>query len=232
VQGGAVTSCQELRTGKTGALVTSRNSFTCNDRPRSDTRRPVACFLLGDMTTRARDSGFSLVEVLVAAALLATALLAAAELLTHSVRTGVGVKSSTYAAVLAGRKVEELRALTLAFDQNGLPVTDLTTNTAVTPEAAVGGTGLTPSPDGTLTENTPGYVDYVDEFGRKVGGGVRTPAAVYTRRWSIAPLPSDPVNTLIIQVSVLRTRDDGPVGAGRRQPEEARLVTSKTRRAP
>ena len=186
------------------------------------------------MKTWTNQSGLSLVEVLVAAALLATALLAAAELLTHSVRTGVGVKSATYAAVLAGRKVEELRALTLAFDQNGSPVTDLTTNTAVAPEATSGGTGLAPSPPAALTESTPGYVDYVDQFGSKVGNGgsVPPPPAVYTRRWSIEPLPSDPANTLVIQVSVLRTRDAGAADPGRRRPEEVRLVTSKTRRAP
>lgn len=46
----------------------------------------------------------------------------------------------------------------------------------------------------------------------------------YTRRWTIAPLPADPDDTIVIQVSV--TRGAGP------SPEDARLVTLMTRATP
>jgi hypothetical protein len=53
------------------------------------------------------------------------------------------------------------------------------------------------------------------------------------RRWSVEPLPSNPNNTLILQVLVFRNRDRGTAdnGAGTVLPEEARLVTVKTRKS-
>ena len=180
-------------------------------------------------------SGFSLIEVMVAMALLATAVVSVAQLFAVSTRSNIGSRNTTYAAVLAEQKIEELRALTWGFDSSGLPVTDTTANTAVTPEEPAGGTGLEPSPASALQENTNGYVDYVDQWGNKVGrGGTDPPAnAIYTRRWSIEPLPTNPNNTLILQVLVTRLRNRGAAdeGAVARLPEEARLVTVKTRKA-
>ena len=44
-----------------------------------------------------------------------------------------------------------------------------------------------------MESNTPGYVDFVDQFGRYLGTGAATPAnAAYIRRWSIEPLPTNP----------------------------------------
>jgi type II secretory pathway pseudopilin PulG len=181
------------------------------------------------------ESGFSLAETMVAVGLLATALVTLAQLFGISTRGNITAKNTTYAAVLAEQKLEELRALTWGFDSDGLPVTDNTTNTAVDPEQPAGGTGLDPSPSTALQENTIGYVDYVDQFGNKVGTGGQTPPdqAIYTRRWSISPLPTNPNNTLIIQVLVTRHRVRGSAdqGAVARLPEEARLVTVKTRKA-
>ena len=82
--------------------------------------------------------------------------------------------------------------------------------------------------------NTSGYVDYVDSFGNKLGTGANPPGqAIYTRRWSITPLPTNPNNTLVIQVLVTRNRNRGPAdqGAVMRLPEEARMITVKTRKA-
>jgi type II secretory pathway pseudopilin PulG len=180
------------------------------------------------------EAGFSLVEVRVATALLATALVSLAQLFAVSTRTNLGSRNTTYATVLAQQKVEELRALAWGFDSQGLPVTDTTSNTAVSPETPVGGTGLSPSPQTSLQENTGGWVDYVDQFGNKLGGGPNPPAnAIYTRRWSVEPLPTNPNNTVIIQVLVTRNRDRGAANQGSvaRLPEEARLVTAKTRKA-
>jgi type II secretory pathway pseudopilin PulG len=180
------------------------------------------------------DAGFSIVESMIALGLLATALVTLAQMFGLSTRGNVGSRNTTYAVVLAEQKIEELRALTWGFDSTGLPVSDTTSNTAVSPELTTGGTGLEPSPLA-LQENTDGYVDYVDNYGNKVGTGGPVPpeGAVYTRRWSISPLPTNPNNTLIIQVLVTKNRNRGAAdeGAVARLPEEARLVTVKTRKA-
>lgn len=172
---------------------------------------------------------------MIAIVLMATALMSAAQLFALSSRGNVSSRNTTYAAVLAEQKLEELRALTYGFDSEGLPVTDTTSNTAVSPETTTGGRGLDPSPISALQENTSGYVDYVDTYGNKVGTGGTTPPgdAAFTRRWSITPLPTNPNNTLILQVLVTRNRDRGSAdnGAVARLPEEARMVTVKTRKA-
>ena len=179
-------------------------------------------------------AGFSLIEVLIATLLLATALTTLAQLFGVATRSNIDARSTTYAAVLAQQKLEELRGLTWGFDPQGLPISDVSTDTAVSPETPTGGTGLAPSPSGALGTNTGGYVDYVDQFGAKLGGGVVPPKdAVYVRRWSVEPLPSNPNNTLLLQVLVFRNRDRGTAddGAGRVLPDEARLVTVKTRKS-
>lgn len=183
-----------------------------------------------------KDSGFSLVEVLVATGLLTASIVSLAQLFAVSTRSNLSSRSTTYASVLAEQKIEELRGLTWGFDSLGLPVTDMTTDTAVTPETPAGGTGLTPSPSTALRENTSGYVDYVDMFGNKVGTGGTSPPgnAIYTRRWTVEPLPTNPNNTIIIQVLVTPIRDRGNAaesGSVARLPDEARIVTVKTRKA-
>ena len=180
------------------------------------------------------ESGFSLIEVLIATLILAIALVSLAQLFALSTKSNMGARNTTYTAVLAQQKLEELRSLTWGFDTLGLPISDTTTNTAVSPETPAGGTGLAPSPSGSLGANIDGYVDYVGQFGNKLGGGGAPPAGtVYVRRWSVEPLPSNPNNTLILQVLVFRNRDRGTAdnGAGTVLPEEARLVTVKTRKS-
>jgi hypothetical protein len=157
-----------------------------------------------------------------------------AQLFVISTRSNIGSHNTTYAAVLAEQKLEELRALAWGYDTQGLPLSDTTTNTAVSPETPTGGTGLSPSPGSALQSNTTGYVDYVDQFGNKMGTGANPPQnAIYTRRWSITPLPTNPNNTLVMQVLVTRNRNRGSAdqGAVQRLPEEARMITVKTRKA-
>lgn len=172
---------------------------------------------------------------MVATVILAMSLVSLAQLFGISTQTNASSRSTTYAAVLAEQKLEELRSLTYGFDENGLPIGDSTTNTASPDEPPNGGTGLEPSPPGALQENTTGYVDFVDQWGNKVGTGDKEPPteALYTRRWSITPLPTNPNNTLILQVLVTRNRNRGEAdkGAVSRLPDEARLITVKTRKA-
>lgn len=183
------------------------------------------------------NAGFSLVETMVAVTLMAGAIATLAQLFALSTRTNVASHYTTFAAVLAEQKLEELRALSWGFDTQGLPVSDTSSDTTVSPETGIGGTGLKPSPTTALGEDTPGYVDFVDGYGVKVqqdaGGNNATATAVYTRRWSITPLPTNPNNTLVIQVLVTRSKDRGEAneGAVGRLAEEARMIAVRTRKA-
>jgi prepilin-type N-terminal cleavage/methylation domain-containing protein len=180
------------------------------------------------------ESGFSLIEVVVATALLSVGMVSLAQLFAVATTSNTNARATTFATVLAEQKMEQLRGLTWGFDPIGLPLTDTATNTAAASPAPTGGTGLTPSPAAALTTNAPGYVDYLDQFGNVIGGGGTIPnGTIYIRRWSIEPLPTNPNNTLILQVLVTRRRDRGDAddGSVERLTEEARLISVKTRKA-
>lgn len=187
------------------------------------------------------ESGFSLVEVLAATVILTVALMSLAQLFALSTRANFTARTNSFAALLAQQKMEQLRGLTWGFDILNLPVSDLTTDTSTgagvngcpTPGAGGGGTGLSPSPWGSLQQNTAGWVDYLDQNGCLLGGGAAIPnGAIYIRRWSVEPLPTNPNNTLILQVLVTRNRNRGDADSDNvaRQNEEARLMSVKTRK--
>jgi type II secretory pathway pseudopilin PulG len=187
----------------------------------------------------ASEGGFSLVETIIASGVMITAVVGLAQLFVMSTRSNVAAKSTSITAVLAQQKMEQLRSLEWGFDALGLPNTDTTTNTANVPMTANGGTGLSPSPTGAsnpLKANTIGWVDYVDRYGNSLGGGTTTPPAgtSYIRRWSVEPLPTNPNNTIVLQVLVtpigLRTADD-TTDSVRRTDQEARIMSVKTRKA-
>lgn len=180
-----------------------------------------------------RDDGFSLVEVIVAACLLAVALCTLAQLFVIGIQSNLDARRMTEATVLAQQKLEELRSLAWGIDEHGIPVTDTTSDTAADPVQRDGGTGLSASPPTALQANTPGFVDYVDRFGHKLGRAVSPPpSAIFARRWTIQPLSADPDRTLVIQVLVTPHFARGAADAGvvTRLPGEARLVTVRTRR--
>jgi prepilin-type N-terminal cleavage/methylation domain-containing protein len=180
--------------------------------------------------------GFSLVEVLISMGLLTAVSLGVAQLFALSTRNNLIAKGQTSTTALAEQKLEQLRGLTWGFDLQGqgLPLSDTTTNLSVTPPAA-NGTGLNPSPADSLERNTTGYVDFLDASGAWVGTGFAPPrSAVYIRRWSILPLPTNPNNTLVIQVLVTpvaseAARVDSPTR--KRMSGDALLTTVKTRKA-
>ena len=183
--------------------------------------------------SRKSEAGFSIVEVLVATGLLATALIALAQLFAISTKTNAAARNSTITMMLAEQKIEQLRALQYTFDRAGLPVQDTLTDLAVYPPLATGGKGLSPHTSNTLQANTDGYVDYLDSYGRTLGGGTVIPDnTAFIRRWSVEPLPTNPNNVVILQVLVTRQRDRGTGDAGSvsRGPEEARLLTIKSRK--
>ena len=176
-----------------------------------------------------------MLEVLFATTILAVALTALAQMFAMSTRANSSARATTFASVLAQQKMEQLRALTWGFDALGLPQSDTTTDLSVVPETTTGGTGLAPSPTAALTSNTSGYVDYLDATGNSLGTGTTPPAnTTYIRRWSVEPLPTNPNNTLVLQVLVTRKRDRGTADTtveARRLPDEARLISVKTRKA-
>jgi type II secretory pathway pseudopilin PulG len=180
------------------------------------------------------EGGFSLLETLIATFLLAGGVLATAQMFILATKSNSNAMQTTYTAALAQEKMEQLRALTWGFDQAGLPTQDYTTNTAVDPPTD-NGFGLTPSPDNVLSSNTAGYVDFIARDGTSLGGGPQVPAgAVFVRRWSVEPLPTNPNNTLILQVLVFpmaAREEDGTGVVLDRRNLEARLVTVKTRKS-
>ena len=188
-----------------------------------------------DRRTSAGERGFSLLEVLFATTMLVVGVAGLAQLFALSTRTNTSARATTFASLLAQQKMEQLRGLTWGFDTLGLPLTDTSTNIAAAVESPTAGTGLTPSPTGTLGSNTNGYVDYLDATGKSLGSGSNPPqGTVFVRRWSIEPLPTNPNNTLVLQVLVFRNGNrptaDNTVGV-KRLPDEARIISVKTRKA-
>ena len=178
--------------------------------------------------------GFSLIEVLVSLGLLTVVSLSVAQLFAVSTRANLVAKGRTSATALAEQKMEQIRSLTWGFDSEGigLPVSDTTTNLSVFPPAQ-NGTGLNPSPANTLEANVPGFFEYLDATGTWVA---QAPAAVFVRRWAIRPLPTNPNNTLVIQVLVSPMVDElawqaNGSGSRRRLPSDALITTVKTRKA-
>lgn len=182
--------------------------------------------------------GFSLVEVVIAMGLLTIVSLGVAQLFAVATRANQVAKGQTSTTALAEQKLEQLRSLTWGYDTEGqgLPVSDTSTNLAVDPPTANGG-GLNPSPSDSLASSQTNYVDYLDGNGQYVATGTTIPAeAVYVRRWSIQPLPTNPNNTLILQVLVTpvsneRIRQGAGSGTLRRLPGDALLISVKTRKS-
>jgi type II secretory pathway pseudopilin PulG len=188
-------------------------------------------------TRTAGTGGFSLVEVLFATTILTVGVVSLAQLFAISTKANGSAKAATFASVLAQQKMEQLRGLTWGFDTLGLPLTDTSSDSTAAAQTATGGRGLAPSPTGVLGANIDGYCDFVDRNGASLGpavGGAPPAGTVYIRRWSIEPLPTNPNNTLILQVLVTRNRNRGSadtVTGVNRLPDEARIISVKTRKA-
>lgn len=181
--------------------------------------------------------GFSLIEVIISMALLTTVSLGVAQIFAMSTRVNYVARGQTSTTAMAEQKIEQLRGLTWGFDLQGqgLPLTDTTTNLAVYPPTTTGA-GLNPSPADSLEQNTAGYVDFLDEHGTWVGTGTTpTGAAMYVRRWSVQPLPTNPNNTLVLQVLVTPIASEATRVATAftrtRMLTDALLVSVKTRKA-
>ena len=184
-----------------------------------------------------RSAGFSLVEVVISMGLLMTVSLGVAQLFAASTRANLMARGQTSTTALAVQKMEQIRSLTWGFDLQGLglPLTDTTTNLAKYPHTA-DGPGLNPSPTDSLDRNTGGYVDFLDANGAWVGTDTAPNTAAFVRRWSITPLPTNPNNTLVIQVLVSpvaneNSRRTTADGTRRRMAGDALITSVKTRKA-
>lgn len=148
-----------------------------------------------------KTAGFSLIEVLVATAVVTVGVASLAQLFVVSVHANRIANTTSAALLLAVQKMEEVLAET----------------------------GSSPSPPGALSVSTAGYVDYLDPSGVSLGittsslpPGTPPPGTAYICRWSITPLPDSPVTAIVVQVLVT----PWPLIAG-----QTRLVTVKTRKA-
>ena len=105
-----------------------------------------------------------------ALALLGGGLLLTAQLLVTAAGAGDRSKDTSVATALASQKLEQLRSLAWGITTDGADLSDLQSDVARWPVGS-GGTGLAPSPPGTLQNDTAGYVDYLDAGGRWLAAG-------------------------------------------------------------
>jgi len=184
---------------------------------------------------RQTSEGFTLIEVCVAMIIVSIAALAAGQLSGVSLQAVVSARHQTSATYLAVQKLEQLRALTWRFDEQAVlqPASDATTAVESAMPAA-GGRGLQPSPPNSMSLNTGGYVDFLDERGQWVGTGSTAPAAaVFIRRWNVRPLTLRPADALVLSVLVTTIRRESQATTGtprRRLADDALVTTVMTRK--
>jgi hypothetical protein len=188
------------------------------------------------------ERGFGFVETLMSISILTAVSIGVAQLFAIAALANHNAEASTSTAVLAVEKMEQLRSLTWGFEtlpggELGLPLSDATTDISVFP-AAAGGPDLAASPGGTLGTNVPYYVDYLDADGTWIGtGGSPPPGTVYIRRWAVDRLPTNPNDTVVLQVLATTLRQErqrataGALGPRGKLLADSWLMTVKTRKA-
>jgi type II secretory pathway pseudopilin PulG len=118
--------------------------------------------------------GFSLLEALIAASLIASVVVGLAQLVSMASGQAVRARRTVAALTLAQSKLEYLRTLAWEFDATGVGVSS--------PE-------LAPSPPDSLVLSQPPYVE---------GPG----ASGFVTRWAVTPAALDP-DTLVMSVCVV-----------------------------
>ena len=188
-----------------------------------------------DCRTCSRQAGFTIVEVLIASALLIAVSAGVGHLIGVATMRGRDARLQTCTALLAAARMEQLRALAWGyepgFETGKVPRSDTATDLS-TSLPTQNGPGLAPSPPDTLSTNVPPYVDYLGARGQWVGAGPSPPpAAVFIRRWAVRPLPDDPARTLILSVLVTTVAQEAARAApwSARSQDETLLVAVRTR---
>ena len=154
--------------------------------------------------------GFTLLETVVATGILVTALAGIAQLFALSVRSTRDAGTQGAALMAAQDKIEILRSLALTYSPVGAPVTDA---------------GLASSASGSLSEDTAGFVDYLDAEGAEVAVEGDGRGAALTRRWRVTPVDNFVPEAIAVEVCVFRWPADG-LGP---QAAEACLATVRAR---
>jgi prepilin-type N-terminal cleavage/methylation domain-containing protein len=119
--------------------------------------------------------GFTLVEVLIALAVVVGVIIGAAQLAATAIRTNLRAATMTTTVMLAQNKLEEILG-----DLAGASIA---------------------SPPGTLDSDVGGWSDVVDQSGRVFAPSSASDRD-YVRRWAIEPLAAS--GTVVVQVVVLR----------------------------
>jgi len=138
------------------------------------------------------ESGFTLIEVLVALFLLAGVALLLADLTCRAARITDRARRQVVMTMMAVERVEQLKGLSWGLGDAAapVPVSDFGTDlSGVAP--GPGGDGLSVSPIDSVAVNERGYVDFADRRGDWLGSGPTVPpGAAFVRRWRVSFVPS------------------------------------------
>jgi prepilin-type N-terminal cleavage/methylation domain-containing protein len=151
-----------------------------------------------------RASGFTLVELLVAMALVAIVAAGSALLTGMATRAILRSRVETIAVIAAQERLEQLRGLAWGYGSGHEVVAAEDTTTDLSGAApAAGGRGLAAAPAGALDADTSGYVDYLGPTGRWIAAGMSPPAGTrFIRRWSVER-PAGRPDLVVLRVRVL-----------------------------
>ncbi len=134
------------------------------------------------------DSGFTLIETVIATSLFVTLVGGLAELFVLTARFTSNSNRRGQAVMAAQAKIEDLRARRFGYNAEGDPITDPV---------------LTPSPPDTLHGDIAGYHEGLDANAEVISAG--DPGGVFSRRWAISPFDALAPDALVIEVCVFRT---------------------------
>jgi prepilin-type N-terminal cleavage/methylation domain-containing protein len=154
---------------------------------------------------RTETRGFTLIEVMIAVAVLVTVLAGVAGVWTMTAASTRAAREQTLAMQLARDKLERLAALTWAVQPVGeadVLASDVTTNVSRLP-ATTDGSGTRASPVDSLGTSRATYTDYLDARGRWLDTGpAPPPGARFVRRWWLARTSAGSSEMLLFQVIV------------------------------
>ena len=166
-------------------------------------------------SVRGDTRGFTLIEVVVAVAVLVSVLAGVAGVWAMTAASIRAAREQTLAMQLARDKLEHLAALTWGVRSIGgvdVLASDVTTNMSRVP-ATTDGAGTRASPADSLGASRATYADYLDAGGRWLAAGPSPPAgARFVRRWWLARTGSGSSEMLLFQVLVATVSAD-PIGS-------------------
>jgi prepilin-type N-terminal cleavage/methylation domain-containing protein len=128
------------------------------------------------------DRGFTLLEVVVALAVLGLIVVTVGRLTDVAVASVLDARDQSVAVLAAASKLEELAA-----SRDGVVALGI-------------------SPPAALEQDVAGFADRVGADGRPIPAGAAAGRAVFVRRWSLGPLGENPSRGRIVRVRVMGPR--------------------------